>query len=455
MSISSVFGQFCALRQLSEFGLIDSDVVGSYHDYNSVTVSNEPREEDKPMRRTLSGVALAGLVAASGAQADDTVKIGVNAALTGSFVSAGNTIHNAVKLAVKQINDAGGFAVNGKTYKLEPYYRDNRTDVNTAIANARELVDDIHVKAIWGTETHDYSIAMTKITNPANVIQFTGNSSLGCCLSEDSTKPGGALHYTFQTEPQEFQRSGSTAKGVLTLLEPLLGYKPKTSVVFVQDDAGGQYLSSHYVLALKANGQQTDLIKYPPETKDFTPLLTRVKADKPDVLHIWYNGDYVMIAYPQAVQLNVAPAYFLFGVDPGVWKERGLKSAVPITLSCVPVCWGAPPFQGAKDYFEQYFALGAPKGVQSSVSLLYYDYVGMFVKAMQEAGTVDDTDKIVAQLEKMKYQGVVSQVPLYFNSKHQVTFATEVCLVMPNTSDQFKCAVEQPPENPPPGDPGG
>jgi branched-chain amino acid transport system substrate-binding protein len=408
------------------------------------------------MRRALwSMVAAAALVAATGAKAEDTVKIGVNAALTGTFVSAGNTIHNAVKLAVKQINDAGGFVVNGKTYKLEPIYRDNRTDVNTAIANARELVDDIGVKAIWGTESHDFSIAMTKITNPAKVIQFTGNSSLGCCLTEDSTKPGGALHYTFQTEPQEFQRSGSTAKGVLTLLEPLLGYKPKTSVVFVQDDAGGQYLSSHYELALKANGQQTDLIRYPPETKDFTPLLTRVKADKPDVVHIWYNGDYVMIAYPQAVQLNVAPSYFLFGVDPGVWKERNLKSTVPITLSCVPVCWGAPPFQGAKDYFDQYFALGAPKGVQSSVSLLYYDYVGMFVKAMQAAGTVDDTDKIVAELEKMKYQGVVSQVPLYFNNKHQVTFATEVCLVMPNTSDQFKCAVEQPPETPPPGDPGG
>jgi branched-chain amino acid transport system substrate-binding protein len=408
------------------------------------------------MRRALwSMVAAAALVAATGAKAEDTVKIGVNAALTGTFVSAGNTIHNAVKLAVKQINDAGGFAVNGKTYKLEPIYRDNRTDVNTAIANARELVDDIGVKAIWGTESHDFSIAMTKITNPAKVLQFTGNSSLGCCLTEDSTKPGGALHYTFQTEPQEFQRSGSTAKGVLTLLEPLLGYKPKTSVVFVQDDAGGQYLSSHYELALKANGQQTDLIRYPPETKDFTPLLTRVKADKPDVVHIWYNGDYVMIAYPQAVQLNVAPSYFLFGVDPGVWKERNLKSTVPITLSCVPVCWGAPPFQGAKDYFDQYFALGAPKGVQSSVSLLYYDYVGMFVKAMQAAGTVDDTDKIVAELEKMKYQGVVSQVPLYFNDKHQVTFATEVCLVMPNTSDQFKCAVEQPPETPPPGDPGG
>ena len=150
------------------------------------------------MRRGLWGiVAAAALFAASGAMAEEnTVKIGVNAALTGSFVSAGNTIHNAVKLAVKQINDAGGFVVNGKTYKLEPYYRDDRTDVNTAIANARELVEDIGVKAIWGTESHDFSIAMTKITNPAKVLQFTGNSSLGCCLSRglDQTRRRSALH---------------------------------------------------------------------------------------------------------------------------------------------------------------------------------------------------------------------------------------------------------------------
>src|ERR1700731_3840130 len=149
------------------------------------------RREEK-MRRGLWGVvAAATLFAASGAlAADSTVKIGVNAALTGSFVSAGNTIHNAVKLAVKQINDAGGFVVDGKTYKVDANYPAAPTDVNTAIANARELVEDIGVKAIWGTESHDFSIAMTKITNPAKLLQFTGNSSLGCCLTAESTNPG-------------------------------------------------------------------------------------------------------------------------------------------------------------------------------------------------------------------------------------------------------------------------
>src|ERR1700677_3661440 len=264
-----------------------------------------------PMRRGPWGiVAAAALFVASGAAAEDnTVKIGVNAALTGSFVSAGNTIHNAVKLAVKQINDAGGFVVNGKTYKLEPYYRDDRTDVNTAIASARELVEDVGVKAIWGTETHDFSVSMAKITGPAKVLQFSGNSSLGAVLDDRSVAPGGWLHYTFQTEPQEWQRSGSTAKGVLSLLTPLLQHPPKHSVVFVGNDATGQYLSSHYVKALEAEGQQVDLVKYPPDTTDFSPLLTRIKGMNPDIVHFWYNGDSTLTAFPQALKLEVAPAY--------------------------------------------------------------------------------------------------------------------------------------------------
>jgi branched-chain amino acid transport system substrate-binding protein len=408
------------------------------------------------MRRIVPGaVMVAALLAGVSARADDTVKIGVVAAESGAWVAAGSTITAGVKLAVKEINDAGGFQVAGKTYKLEPYYRDDRTDVNTAIAATRELVNDVGVKAIWGTESHDFSVAMTKITGPEKVLQFSGNSSLGCCLTPDSTKSGAPLHYTFQTEPPEFQRSGSTAKGVMSLLKLLLKQKPTVSTVFVADDAAGQYLTLHYMLALKAESQDTKLIKYPPDTKDFTPLLTRTKADKPDVVHMWYNGDSTLIALPQAVQLDVASAYFLAGVDPGSWKERGLKSPVPVTLSCVPVCWGAPPTKAATDYFKRYFATGAPKGVLSSVSLLYYDYVHWFVKAMQEAGTVDDSDKIVAQIEKMQYQGVVSEAPLFFSKEHRVTFATEVCLVQPNTSDQFECTVEPPSQTPPPGDSGG
>ncbi len=394
---------------------------------------------------------LSGLAGAALAADPETLKIGVVAAQTGAFVSAGNTIGAGVALAVKEINDAGGFKVGGRTYSFGLENRDDRTDVNVAIAAGRELVEDIGIKALYGTESHDFSVSMTKITNPAKVIQFTGNSSLGAVLTESSVAPGGPLHYTFQTEPPEYQRSGSTARGVLKLLGKEIGQPLKNAVVFVADDATGQYLSAHYVKALEAEGQHVDVIKYPPSTTDFTPLLTRAKSLNPDTVHFWYNGDVTLVAFPQAVQLNVAKGYFLFGVDPGVWAERKLTASVPVTLSCVPMCWGAPPSPEAKAYFDRYFAAGAVKGVQSSVSLLYYDYVHWYAKAMEAAGSTDP-DAVVAQLEKMKYQGVVSKVPLFFDKRHRVTFATEVCLIKPNTSDKVECAVEEPPAEPPAGD---
>jgi branched-chain amino acid transport system substrate-binding protein len=381
------------------------------------------------------------------AMADDNiVKIGVVAAESGSFVSAGHTLPAGVGLAVKQINDAGGFKVGGKTYKLEMVKRDDRTDIATAIAATQELVRDVKVQAIFGSETHDFTLAMAKITQPAKIIHFAGNSTLAKILNPDSVKPGCEDHYLFQSEPQEFQRSGSTARGVLSLLEPLLGFKPKKSVMIVGNDATGQFLSSYYYKALKAEGQDVpDIIFYPPDTTDFSPFLTRAKSLNPDIIHFWYNGDSTLTALPQALELGAAKSYFLFGVDPGIWKEKQLSADVPVAMSCVPVCWGESSNPKAKAYFDAYFAAGAPHGVTSSVSLLYHDYVHFLVEAWQKADSFDP-DKTVEALLSLHHKGVVSD-DLTFNPTHQVTHATEVCAAAPG--GDISCAMQQPPAEAP------
>ena len=48
-------------------------------------------------------------------RADEELKIGVVAAESGSFVSAGNTIVAAANLAQKQINEAGGLNFTSAT----------------------------------------------------------------------------------------------------------------------------------------------------------------------------------------------------------------------------------------------------------------------------------------------------------------------------------------------------
>jgi ABC-type branched-subunit amino acid transport system substrate-binding protein len=388
----------------------------------------------------------AATVPAFAQDAGNTVKIGVVAAESGSFVSAGHTLPAGVSLAVKEINDAGGVKVGDKTYKIELVKRDDRTDIGTAVAATQELVRDVGVKAIFGSESHDFTLAMAKITQPAKVLHFAGNSTLDTVLTDQAVAPGGENHYLFQTEPREFQRSGSTARGVLTLLKPLVDHPIKKSVIIAGNDATGQFLSSYYLKALKAEGQEVpDIIFYPPDTTDFSPFLTRAKGLKPDVIHFWYNGDSTLTALPQALELAAAPSYFLFGVDPGIWKERNLSADVPVTMSCVPICWGESSNPKAKAYFQAYFAAGAPKGVTSSVSLLYYDYVHMLAEAWTKAGSFDP-DKVVEALTSIHHKGVVSD-DLAFNAHHQVTHATEVCVAKPE--GDISCAMQDPPSEAP------
>src|SRR5260370_20237217 len=101
-----------------------------------------PRRRIANMKRIGMGVAALALLSGASMQSaraeENVIKIGTVAAESGAFVSAGNTIPAAVKLAVKEINDAGGIRVGGKTDKFDAYYRHDRTNICTATAAVRD-----------------------------------------------------------------------------------------------------------------------------------------------------------------------------------------------------------------------------------------------------------------------------------------------------------------------------
>src|SRR5262245_66237604 len=86
--------------------------------------------------RTLKWM-LTGLVvafAASGAAAQDTIKIGVTQPLTGAFAASGNYVAQGAKIAEEEINKAGG--VLGK--KLELIIEGNKTNTTEGGSRARK-----------------------------------------------------------------------------------------------------------------------------------------------------------------------------------------------------------------------------------------------------------------------------------------------------------------------------
>ena len=83
---------------------------------------------------------LSMVLAACKPAAADTIKIGLNAELTGGIPVVGENCTNAAELAVKEVNDAGGLEVGGKKYMIELMIEDNEDKAESAAAATQKLV---------------------------------------------------------------------------------------------------------------------------------------------------------------------------------------------------------------------------------------------------------------------------------------------------------------------------
>ncbi|HJB16464.1 MAG TPA: ABC transporter substrate-binding protein [Candidatus Blautia excrementipullorum] len=116
----------------------------------------------------------------------DTIKIGWYGPLSGSAASVGTTGDQAARLAVKQVNEAGG--VLGKQVELIEY--DDEGVTETSVRNVTRLIEQDNVVGIVGSHLSAAVLATSDINEEAHVVQF------GTGTSEIWTNIG--LSYTFR-----------------------------------------------------------------------------------------------------------------------------------------------------------------------------------------------------------------------------------------------------------------
>src|SRR5690349_23215883 len=92
--------------------------------------------------------ALAAAFGAGAAFAQDTVKIGFTGPLSGGAALYGKNVVNGIEMAVKEIN-AAGLEVGGKKVKLELVALDDKYSPADAAINARRLVQQNQVPAVF------------------------------------------------------------------------------------------------------------------------------------------------------------------------------------------------------------------------------------------------------------------------------------------------------------------
>jgi branched-chain amino acid transport system substrate-binding protein len=134
-------------------------------------------------RRQLVAAALAACASVSPAVAQETLKLGLVAAMSGQSAKSGEAIVRGLSIAIDEINAAGG--VLGK--KLELVVRDDESNPAKGVVAARELMQRERVVAMFGGLDTPVSLAIVPFANQSKV-PFMGVWAAGTPITRNGAK---------------------------------------------------------------------------------------------------------------------------------------------------------------------------------------------------------------------------------------------------------------------------
>ncbi len=124
-------------------------------------------------------VFLAGILTATTAfaQKTPTIKIGINAEITGDIPKVGEATKLAALMWVEEVNRAGGLEVGGKKYKVELAIEDNEARAESAAKAAAKLIAVEEVIAIVGPQASKQAVPAGEVCNSYKTPMISGWST--------------------------------------------------------------------------------------------------------------------------------------------------------------------------------------------------------------------------------------------------------------------------------------
>lgn len=213
-------------------------------------------------RLTIGMVSVAALALSAGiSQADETIKVGGIMSLTGGGASIGKAAETGWKLAIEDINAAGG--ILGK--KAELVLGDTMTDPTHAVSEARRLIENAKVEILVGPATSQETLPIVPVSTEMKIAQASS------AASTQLTPEVGPFHFSSSvTGLVQMKPNIDYALDVLKLKKLGLisdnGGMSKAAVVEIVD-----YLKSRGV-------EPTAVQEFAFRTEDMTPQLFQMRS---------------------------------------------------------------------------------------------------------------------------------------------------------------------------------
>ncbi|MBP2633331.1 MAG: braC 3 [Firmicutes bacterium] len=322
-------------------------------------------------------------------QADSKeILVGGNFEMTGGIANFGTQTTNGLKLAFKQINDAGG--INGK--KIKFIIADNKSEPSESANATTKLITNDKVKVVVGAVSSSNVLAAIPIaeSNKIPLITPTGTNPK-ITVGED----GKVNKYVFRScfiDPFQgsvmanFATKTLNAKTAVVYSDSSSDYSKGLAEIFTKEfeKKGGKVL-----------GQEAFLQK----DQDFKATLTKIKALNPDVVFLPAYYEEVGKIQKQAHELGIT-AKFL-GTDgwddPKMVDVAGKDAVEGNFFSNHYSAQDTDPH--VKSFVDAYKAEYNQE--PSALAALGYDAGLMIADAIKRAGS-DDPEKIRTALEQTK-----------------------------------------------------
>jgi len=346
------------------------------------------------MNKTL--IALAAVLAAAGAQAQDlVVKIGHVGPTSGAIAHLGKDNENGARMAIDELN-AKGVTIGGKKAKFELLAEDDAADPKQGTAAAQKLVDS-KVNGVIGHLNSGTSIPASKIYSDAGIPQISPSAT-----NPKLTRQG--YKTVFRVVADDVHLGGTLGKYAVTQL------KGKSIAVIDDRTAYGQGVADEFEKGVKAAGGKTVGREFTNDkATDFTAILTSIKAKKPDVV---FFGGMDAVAGPMLRQMKQLGIEAKFMGGDGICSSELPKLAAGTMADGQVVCAEAGGVEGeAKKSMDDFYA-AYKKKFNDDVKVYapyVYDATNVMVAAMVKAGSADPA-KYLPELGKISYKGVTGTI---------------------------------------------
>jgi branched-chain amino acid transport system substrate-binding protein len=271
--------------------------------------------------------------------AQDTLKLGIPLPLTGTNAKFGEIEKKSYEIAQEEINAKGG--IKGKKVVLE--FEDSQGKPEVARSIVERLIDVRKQPVVFGEYSSSCSKAIAAVAEERKIpyLVVTG-------ATDDITQQ--KYKYVFRMNPT----NAYYATGFMSFLNTVV--KPKTiAILYESSDFGTSGAEDMVHQAKKAGIKVLVKEQYEKGAVDFRPILSKVKASRPDVI---YMVSYVMDAallMRQIKELRIDAKLYAGGAAGFAIPEFVQNAKEASELVMTATLWSPQiAYPGAKQFAEKY-----------------------------------------------------------------------------------------------------